>query len=162
MRYSRKQYVDAYQYTGDQLEVFIAISNDNTHIDKKGRLQFYVSNWEHLGVPKGYWIINDGGWKVYNDEVFQRLYSPEPELQTRYLRHVRNNTYNPVYPDRPYPNNIHAIKFELGLSNRELGEMCGLGYNIIAYMDRGDRPVTDEYKELIEKATNFEVVRFYN
>ena len=43
MRYSRKQYVDAYQFTGDQLEVFIAISNDNTHIDKKGRLQFYIN-----------------------------------------------------------------------------------------------------------------------
>jgi len=81
----------------------------------------------------------------------------KPELGLKKL----NVGFNPVYPERPYPNNIHAIKESLGLSNEKLGALCGLGYTTIANMDRGDRPVTDEYKELIEKATGYEVVRYY-
>ena len=76
------------------------------------------------------------------------------------LKHVLGGP-NPVYLDRPYPNNIHAIKTVLGLSNEKLGEMCGLGYTTIANMDRGNRPVLDKYKEMIEAATGFKVVRYY-
>lgn len=76
------------------------------------------------------------------------------------LKHVLGGC-NPVYLDRPYPNNIHAIKTALGLSNEKLGKMCGLGYTTIANMDRGDRPVLDKYKEIIETVTGFEVERYY-
>ena len=167
MKVSRKIYYDAYQYLGPiktPVGMFqIIAGNMNTEIDKKGRLQFYYNAWEHIGVPEGYWLVidhtaetNEQRYKVYNDENFNKLFTPEIEFlkKTPVGRH-------PVYPDRPYPNNIHAIKEALNLSNQRLGALCGLSYGVIARMDRGDAPVTDVYKTLIEKATGFEVVRYY-
>ena len=74
--------------------------------------------------------------------------------QTKYGCH-------PVYPDRPYPNNIWSIKMELGLSNERLGKLVGVGYTKIANFDRGDKPIDNEFKELIEQATGYEVQRYY-
>lgn len=167
MKVSRKIYYDAYQYLGPEKTpegMFqIIAGNMNTEIDKKGRLQFFYNEREHIGIPVGYWLVidhiaesNEQRYKVYNDENFNKLFTPEIEFlkKTSVGRH-------PVYPDRPYPNNIHAIKEALNLSNQRLGVLCGLGYGVIVRMDRGDAPVTDVYKTLIEKATGFEVVRYY-
>ena len=164
MKFSRKEYVEAFHYTSaDQLEQFRKISYPETHIDSKGRLQFYYNRYRdnHIGVPLGFWLVCDGMWKTYRDEDFHKIYTcEEQETKLKYLKQTPSGC-NPVYPERPYPNNIHSIKQALGLSNMALGKLCGLGYGIIANMDRGDRSVTDEYKELIEKATGYEVVRYY-
>ena len=164
MKVSRKVYYDAIQYLGPET-VHQFQDYGTCKIDRKGRLQFYYNDRDHIGIPMTYWLVIDhtaeyacDRYKVYNNENFKKLFTPEEDA--KFLRHI-NTGCNPVYPDRPYPNNIHAIKIELGLSNEKLGALCGLGYTTIANMDRGDRPVTDEYKELIEKATGYEVVRYY-
>ena len=169
MKVSRKIYYDAYQYLGPEKTpegMFqIIAGNMNTEIDKRGKLQFYYNAWEHIGVPVGYWLVidhtaetNEQKYKVYNNENFKKLFTPEED--EKFLKHT---TYgcNPVYPERPYPNNIHAIKTELGLSNEKLGALCGLGYTTIANFDRGDRPIEDYYKKLIEDGTGYKVERYY-
>lgn len=62
-----------------------------------------------------------------------------------------------LYPDKRYGNNLWLIKQELGLSNQKLEQMTGINYGAIARMERGDQPISAHYKELIEKATNYEV-----
>jgi len=171
MKVSRKIYYDAYQYLGPEKTpegMFqIIAGNMNTEIDSRGRLQFYYNAWEHIGVPVGYWLVidhtaetNEQKYKVYNNENFEKLFSKEKQYTNKELRQTPSGA-NPVYLDRPYPNNVHSIKAILGLSNEKLGKLCGLGYTTIANMDRGDRPVTDAYKVLIEKATGYEVIRYY-
>lgn len=85
MKFSRKQFVDAYHYTSpEQLEEFKQISSLDTHIDKKGRLQFYMNTWEHIGVPVGYWLVIDNiaetkeqKYKVYNDKTFHKYFKED-------------------------------------------------------------------------------------
>lgn len=159
MKFSRKQFVDAYHYTSpEQLEDFRKISSLDTHIDKKGRLQFYMNPWDHIGVPLGFWLVHDEMWKTFREEDFHKIYTMEEKYSN-----LKQTPYgcNPVYPDRPYPNNIHAIKQLLGLSNEKLGKLIGVGYTKIANIDRGDRPIDDEFKDLIEQATGYEVRRYY-
>ena len=164
MKVSRKVYYDAYQYLGSET-VHQFQDYGTCKIDKKGTLQFYYRDRDYIGIPMTYWLVidhtaetNEQKYKVYNNENFKKLFIPEED--EKFLRHTSPGC-NPIYPDRPYPNNIHSIKAELGLSNDKLGALCGLGYTTIANMDRGDRPVTDEYKELIEKATGYKVERYY-
>ena len=164
MKYSRKEYVEAFHYTSsDQLEQFRKVSYPETHIDSKGRLQFYYNRYmdNHIGVPLGFWLVCDGMWKTYTDEDFHKIYTcEEQETGSKYLKQTPYGC-NPVYPERPYPNNIHAIKQVLGLSNEKLGSLVGVGYTKIANIDRGDKPIDDMLKMLIEKATGYEVRRYY-
>ena len=86
-RYYIKRYVDAVQYLGPEktpVGMFQLLSNMNTDIDGKGRLQFYISTWEHIGVPLGYWLVIDHmaetleqKYKVYNDEVFHKYFKED-------------------------------------------------------------------------------------
>lgn len=164
MKVSRKIYYDAYQYLGP--ETVHQFQNYGTcKIDNKGRLQFYYRDRDHIGIPRTYWLVIDhtaeyacDKYKIYNNENFKKLFVPEED--EKFLRHTMKGGH-PIYPDRPYPNNIHCIKIELGLSNKKLGELCGLSYTTIACMDRGDKPVKDRYKKLIENATGYKVERYY-
>lgn len=63
----------------------------------------------------------------------------------------------PLYLDKPYGNNLWAIKQELGLSNSALERLTGINYGAIGRIERGDQPISENYKKLIEKATNYEV-----
>lgn len=164
MKVSRKHYYEAYQYLGPEtVHQFQDYGICKT--DRQGRLQFYYNERDHIGIPMTYWLVIDHTaetkeqrYKVYNNENFKKLFVPEED--ERFLQHTSSGC-NPVYPDRPYPNNIHRIKEVLGLSNEKLGAKCGLGYNTIANFDRGDKPITDYYKELIESGTGFRVERYY-
>lgn len=62
-----------------------------------------------------------------------------------------------LYLDKPYGNNLWAIKQELGLSNSALERLTGINYGAIGRIERGDQPISENYKKLIEKATNYEV-----
>lgn len=164
MKVSRKIYYDAYQYLGPET-VHQFQDYGTCKIDRKGRLQFYYNDRDYIGIPMTYWLVidhtaetNEQKYKVYNNENFKKLFMPEED--EKFLRHTSPGC-NPIYPDRPYPNNIHAIKTELGLSNDKLGALCGLGYTTIACFDRGDRPVEDYYKKLIEDGTGYKVERYY-
>ena len=53
------------------------------------------------------------------------------------------------------------FEMELGLSNERLGKLVGVGYTKIANLDRGDKPIDDEFKELIEQATGYAIQRYY-
>ena len=158
MKFSRKQFVDAYHYTSpEQLKEFKQISNEQTHIDSRHRLQFYYNEREHIGVPLNFWLVNDGMWKTFTGVNFEKIYTCEE------IKQLKQTPYgcNPVYPERPYPNNIHAIKQILGLSNDKLGMLVGVGYTKIANIDRGDKPIDDTLRYLIEQATGYEVRRYY-
>ena len=62
-----------------------------------------------------------------------------------------------LYFGNKYSNNLWAIKKELGLSNKKLEQMTGISYGSIARMERGDQDISPCYKDLIEKATGYEV-----
>lgn len=95
MKYSRKQYIDAYQYINPEktpVEYFQKLSNQMTRIDKYGRLQFYWNEWQHIGVPQGYYLVifpneesPEQKYKVYNEVNFNKNFTPEPEMDNMEL-----------------------------------------------------------------------------
>ena len=67
----------------------------------------------------------------------------------------------PMYKDKPYGNNLWAIKAELGLSNIRLEILSGITSTTVARMVRGDIPINDERRRKLERATGYKVEVYY-
>lgn len=78
------------------------------------------------------------------------------------MKFTKERKKYPMYPDKPYGNNLWAIKAEMGLSNLRFEILTGIGNTTIARMVRGDIPVSSERRNKIEKATGYKVELYYH
>ena len=76
------------------------------------------------------------------------------------MKQTKEHRKYPLYPDKPYGNNLWAIKAELGLSNLRLEILSGVNNTTIARMVRGDIPISEARKRSIERATGY-IVEIY-
>lgn len=76
------------------------------------------------------------------------------------MKKTKEHRKYPLYPDKPYGNNLWAIKAELGVSNMRLEILSGITYTTIARMVRGDIPISEERKRKLERATGY-IVEIY-
>lgn len=86
-KYSKKVYFEAIQYLGPYEtpeKVLQEWSNSKTYIKENGKLDLWINDYEHIGVPLDYWIVkelslypNKPIFKTYNNEVFKRLFTYE-------------------------------------------------------------------------------------
>ena len=156
MKYYRKQYVQAFKFTDEtQLDNFKQVIKDDLVDIQDGKLTV-ITPRQTILVPKGNWLVYDEQWITFSDDVFNCIYHTD-EVK---LKQTKIQEPNPLYLNRPYPNNVRAIRQELGLSTVELGSLCNLGYTTIANIERGDVQVTDYHKMIIEQHTGYEVKRF--
>ena len=77
------------------------------------------------------------------------------------MKQTKEQRHYPIYADKPYGNNLWAIKAELGLSNIRLEVLSGITSTTIARMVRGDIPINDERRRKLERATGYRVEVYY-